>query len=619
MAEEQKKSGLQKDVSSIFAGLEGAAAGRRTPSDQPALPRPEQVAGAGPPARPGVGYPPGKRAVPAPSAPLISRGAFPAKRNSFVGLDIGFSSIKLVQIYPNSGGWEIGGYAIQELGPPPAGKSTLEIENLARILKKVFAETGASRSGVICGLSGGEVVINLVQLARMPKNELEGACRLEAGRWADFNVEKAILQCVTVNRGDGRPGGKSNQIVVAASRDTVSRWLGLLRAAGLQAAALLPLPFAWKGYFESFLPNGETSSAVVDVGSTRTVVAIYKGSQLRFSREFEGGGRQITEAIFRAGEAFGVSDVFSWEEAEEIQRTVDLFSAGSGRQLKGGLTASQIGGMVRPVLEKIVQESKRAFDYYRQLYRQEEVGRVYLCGGGSLPPGLLDFFRELVPQPVEPFSLPEQVGIHDSIGSAEELKLIFPRLVRATAFSLSRRWEVNFVPPLDKILQNVLRHKLLVIIPVLLLFLINYLFYRSKADLIPIHRRLVEQQSGELVGLQAKLAPYQVLSDLQQRLAAGRQAGSASAARRPNWKGILKELSRITPANVIVTGIMTIPGEGPQRILCNGRVINSADAAPAGVTQFIVQVENSPFFQEVRKISEDIDRGTFSFSCTLIY
>ena len=37
------------------------------------------------------------------------------------------------------------------------------------------------------------------------------------------------------------------------------------------------------------------------------------------------------------------------------------------------------------------------------------------------------------------------------------------------------------------------------------------------------------------------------------------------------------------------------------------------------VTQFIVQVENSPFFREVEKISEDIDRGTFSFSCTLIY
>ncbi len=618
MTEDKTQLGLPKVNSSVFAGMEDAANGRLPAAAAPPFRLPAPVAGPAPSGGERTEYPP-RGAVASAPVPLVARGAFPAKRNAFVGLDIGLSSIKLVQVYPVSGGWEIGGYAIQELGQPAGGTSPFEIENLARRLKKIFAETGAPRQGVVCGLSGGEVLINLVQLARMPKNELEGACRLEAGRWANFNVEKAIFQSVMVNKEDARPGGKVNHIVAAASRETVNRWLGVLREAGLQAAALLPLPFAWKGYFAAFLPDGETSSAVVDVGSTRTVVAIYKGSQLRFNREFEGGGQHITEAIFRAGEAFGVPNVFSWEEAEEIQRTVDLFSAPGGRQLKGGLTASQIGGIVRPVLEKIVQESKRSFDYYRQLYRQEEVGRVYLCGGGSLPPGLLAFFRELVRQPVEPFSLPDRVRIHDSLGSAEELKPLFPRLARAAALSLSRRWEVNFVPPLDKILQNVLRRKMLLIVPVLSLFLINYLFYRSKASLIPIQRRLVEQQTRELAEIRVRLAPYQELNDLRQHLASGRPAGQAGTTRRPNWKGILKELSRITPPNVIITGIMTLQGDGAQRIICNGRVINSGDAAPAGVTQFIVRVENSPFFQEVRKISEDIDRGTFSFSCTLIY
>ncbi len=626
MTEEKKKSGLQKDISSIFAGLEDIDNGRQTTPPPRVKSTPGPTAdivrpAASLPDRPAGAVAPGSLPGPTGPAPrLVKGGAFPKNRNSFIGLDIGYSSIKLIQIYPVSGGWEIGGYAVGDLPAGGEEKGLLDSESVVGRLKNIFSETGASRGRVICSLRAGEVLTTLVQLARMPKNEIESACRLEAGRWANFSVDKAFLQEISVDRESVRPGGKVNHIVAVAGRETVSRMLGVLREAGLQVSALLPLPFAWRGYLLSILRCEENSvAAVVDVGSTRTLVSIYKGCRLRFSREFEVGGRQITEAIVQAGKTFGVAGSLPGEEAETIKRTVDLFSSESNRSVKGNLTASQVAGMARPVLEKIVQESKRSFDYYRQLYRQEEVGRVFLCGGGSLMPGFLRFFRERTRQPVEVLGLSDQLKLHSSLGSGEEIKAIFPRLVRSAALSLSRKWEINFIPPLDKILQNVLRRKMAIIIPVLALCLVSYIFYRSKADLIPVHRRLVEQKREELAGIQDKLAPYQVLAGLQGRLAARNRLGLADAGRRPNWRGILKEFSRITPANVVITGIMTLKGEGAQRILCSGRVIDSNVSPQTGVTQFIVRVENSPFFKEVEKISEDIDRGTFSFSCTLIY
>ena len=350
MAEEKKKSGLQKDISSIFAGLEDIDNGR---AEKPRVP-PEKVPA---PSVPGASHsgpvPPLPASKlndsPTSSSPsitvsesLISSGSFPKRRNTFIGLDIGSSSIKLIQLYPVSEGWEIGGYAIQEFQTGGTGKGFGESEHFARRLKELFASAGIPRSGVICSLRGDQVSTSLIQLARMPKGELASASRLEAGRRVTFNIEKALLQNIAVEKDPARPGGKLNYIITVANREIVSTILGFLREAGLQAVALLPIPFAWKDFVQDLVGiDASTSVAVVDIGAVRTQVCIYKGDRLHFSREFETGGRHITEAIIQAGQTFGVTTTISWAEAEEIKKSVDLLQADSMQTVKENLSASR--------------------------------------------------------------------------------------------------------------------------------------------------------------------------------------------------------------------------------------------------------------------------------------
>ncbi len=201
----------------------------------------------------------------------------------------------------------------------------------------------------------------------------------------------------------------------------------------------------------------------------------------------------------------------------------------------------------------------------------------------------------------------------------KKFRKFFRVLARAAALSMSRRWEVNFIPPFDKILQNILRRKVLILIPIIALFVVSFLFYQSKGAIIPQQAKAVAAKQKQLNDLEVELAPYTVLSGLEKRLNAREKVGLYSSLRQPNWKGILKEFSRITPPSIVLSEIISMEGEDLQRILCTGRVLERAVSLHSGVTQFIVQVENSPFFKDVEKISEDIDRGTFSFSCTLIY
>ena len=630
MPEEKKKSGLQKDISSIFAGLENIDNGRaEKPGDnkKPISPPP----GVSPLPSTGEKESQLKAAFSAPSASprprpatttgkLIMGGSFSRRRNAFLGMDIGSSSVKLIQLSPVSDGWEIVGYAIQEFQPGPGGGSLFENENFVKRLKELFSQTKAGKENVVCSLRGNQVNTGLIQLSRMPKAELDSACRLEAGRRVTFNIDKALIQHTVVESETAHPGGKLNYIFTSVSRETVSRILGLLREAGFQVAALPTIPFVWKDYINILLsPDANGAVAIVDISLTNTQVSIYKEGSLYFSREFETGGKHITEAIIQAGQTFGVKDGISWKEAEKIKKTADLFQPNGTQTLKDNLTIFQIAGMVRPILEKIVKESKRSLEYYRQLYREEEVSMVYLCGGGALLTGFDKFFRERLRPPVKLIGISDRIRFHESLSSDETVQVLFPRLARAVALSLSRRWEVNFIPPLDKILQNVLRRKIMILFPVVVLFILSFLFYRSKVALIPQEERIVEIKQKQLDSLKGELGPYKELSGLQTQLIAREKVGFYSSLRQPNWKGILKEFSRITPPTVVLYKIVSLEGEGLQRILCSGRVHDPDSFLHSGATQFIVEIENSPFFKDVEKISEDIDKGTFSFRCTLIY
>jgi type IV pilus assembly protein PilM len=634
MTEENKKAGLQKDISSIFAGLEEIDNGRTekprtvteevppgsgsvSPADPPPEPLPPLPTLENEPYRP-----PATKTSSQPMAAsktIVSGGSFPNRRNAYVGLDIGSSSIKLIQLCPVSEGWEIEGYAIQEYKMSGGEEDIVKDEHFGRRLKELCSSVGV-RGGVVCSLRGDKVNTGLIQLSRMPKGELASASRLEAGRRVTFNIDKALIRNIAVDKDPARPGGKLNYIVTVVSREVISTILGAIRQAALQAVSLLPVPFAWKDFLVEIAGVGSsTTVAVVDIGKVRTQVCIYEGNRLSFNREFDTGGSNVTEAVIQAGQTFGVQSKISWEEAEEIKKSTNFLQADSMQTLKDNLSASQVAGMVRPVLEKIVQESKRSLEYFRQLYRKAEISQVYLAGGGALSPGFERFFQERLRPPVKAFGIAGRIKLHSSISADEEIEAVFPRLARAAALSTSRRWEVNFIPPLDKALQNILRRKVLILIPIIAIFAVSYLFYQSKTALIPQQEKIVKSKQKQLDGFQGNLAPYQILSDLKKQLVAREKVGLYSSLSQPNWRGILKEFSLITPPTIILSRISSLEGEDPHRILCSGRVVGQGSSLDAGITQFIVRVANSPFFQNVEKIHEDQERGLFSFSCTLVY
>lgn len=612
MPEDKKKSGLSKEISTIFSGLPEVANGRGEKTDSPPAP-------AGSTAEKSETS---SAVTPLPfSEEIVLEGAFPRRRNASFGLDIGLSSIILVQVCPVASGWEIGGYAIKEIRLARDKEGLEEEESLLRQIKEMVAAAGCKGSICFTSLRGDAINTSLIPLARMPQKELESACRLEAKRRVSFSVEKALIRLQLVAETAARPGGKVNYLVSVARREMVRRRLTILQGASLRVGGLIPLPFAWKYILTGFAPE-DKSVAVVEISSDRTQIVVYKGGEIRFSREFEAGGDGITGAIIQAAASFGDKSRLSWQEAEHLKREVNIIAGPAGKTIKGGVNSGQMLSMMRPVLEKIVQESKRSLDYYSQLFRGEEVGEVYLSGGGALLPGLLDFFQERIRPRIKLFPLPPRINLHSSLAEGENLKKIFPRLAKAVGVALVRKPEMDFMPAGDKLMENILHRKApIVILAGVALFFSFYYYHRQAASLPPLRRQIAANKKN-LVKIKEQLPGNQVLAELESQLENREKLGQYSSLRQPNWKGIFKELARLIPRNIILSRV-SLEETVPQRIVCAGRITRIDRSLDSELSNFLVQAGNSPFFREVTGVSLDIDNekqtGEFRFKCVLVY
>ena len=251
MPEDKPKSGLGKDISSIFSGLPEIDNGRGGLSvPGPSAPPPSSVLG-------GEIFP-GQT-----EAKVSFDGAFPAHRNAVIGLDIGQSAIKLIQLAHAPGGWEIGGWLIAENELEKTEDGLESRESLLGRLKEAVASSGVRNRSVVVSLRGDNINTSMAAFAPMAKKELQAAARLEAKRRVAFNVEKSLIHPYRLSGEASRPGGKRHFLITTVRKDSLAQRLSVARDAGLNVLALLSQPFAWKEWLADAGEKDDLVRAVV--------------------------------------------------------------------------------------------------------------------------------------------------------------------------------------------------------------------------------------------------------------------------------------------------------------------------------------------------------------------
>ncbi len=322
-------------------------------------------------------------------------------KRQLVGLDIGSSSIKLVQLKEQRGRYVLQKFGVKALEPEVIVDGTVMDEGrVVSAIKELFDELRVKVKQVAVSISGHAVIIKKISLPPMPDEELEGQVRLAAEQYIPFDINEVNIDfhVLPASGTEGDEQGEMSVILVAAKKDKINELTELVKAAGLLPLVMDVDAFAIENMHAIGYPNEqEDTTALVNIGASVMNVNVIKAGVSLFTRDIPIGGNRYTEAIQRE---LGLS----YEEAEEMKK--------GGR--RSGDNQAAVSGVIGSVNSEVASEIARTIDYFKSTMPDSDVQHVLLCGGGAQVQGLLQELRDRMQAEVE---LANPFGEVDTSGS----------------------------------------------------------------------------------------------------------------------------------------------------------------------------------------------------------
>jgi len=300
-----------------------------------------------------------------------------------IGLDIGSSSVKAVQLKETGKGYHLVNFGIEPLPAQTIVDGAImnqsAVVEAIKTLKNLLKLKGRE---VATAVSGHSVIIKKIKVPEMTKAELEEHIPWEAEHHIPFSKDDVEMDHQVL----GGSGGQMEIILVAAKKEVVSDYSMVIREAKLSPVVLDVAAFCIQNAFESnYTLEEKDTVALVNVGATMTNINVLSSGQSAFTRDVAGGGNAFTEEIQKR---LNVSQ----EEAEAWK------VGGSG---EGEVLPHEVESVMAEVAEQMAGKLQRSLDFFMSATADASLGRIYLCGGSAKVPALQKALEEKSRTPVE--------------------------------------------------------------------------------------------------------------------------------------------------------------------------------------------------------------------------
>lgn len=316
---------------------------------------------------------------PALRLPALRRPA----REGLLGIDIGSSAVKLVELSRLSGGYRIETQAIEPLPPRAVAEGEiLAPEEVARALQLALQRSRSRARQAAVALPGAAVISKTLEVeAGLSEDELESLLRLEADQHIPYPIDEVALDFEVLGPAAGGRG-RVEVLLAACRREQVERREALLELAGLQARVVEVENHALERACTLLDEAPDGLLAVFDVGAGRTTLSVLQAGRTLYSREQAFGARQLGETL---QQQLGVDAL----QAERLLR-------------QGELESAECRALLEPFAEALAQQLARALQFFFAAGQHAAVGRILLAGGCAALPGLAERIGERLGVPCRP-------------------------------------------------------------------------------------------------------------------------------------------------------------------------------------------------------------------------
>ena len=307
---------------------------------------------------------------------------------SLVGLDVGSSAVKAVEVKRRGDGFELVGLGVAPL-PNDAIVEGAFLNSTAIVdaIQTALEEGGIKSTRAAAAVSGHSVIVKKVEMPAVTYEELEESIQWESEQYIPFDVSEVNIDFEILEPGDEELPMKV--LIVAAKRDLVDDYVNVITEAGLQPAVMDVAGFAVGNAFESnYMINPEEVTALINIGAQVVNINVVAGGGPVFTRDVTSGGNQYTAEIQRALSV-------SFEEAEKIK------IGDPGDQNSREVIPQEVEDAMRSVTDTVVGEITRSLDFFTATASDSRIQRLVLTGGSSRVSGIDVAFRERTGLPVE--------------------------------------------------------------------------------------------------------------------------------------------------------------------------------------------------------------------------
>jgi type IV pilus assembly protein PilM len=311
------------------------------------------------------------------------------KAKPVVGLDIGSSAVKAVELKAMGKKFKVLAFAIEPIPPDSiVDGAIIDGAAVADAIRRLFENPAFKAKDVAASLSGNAVIVKKISLPVMTESELAESIQWEAEQYIPFDIQDVNLDYQILDAGTGPDSkGTMDVLLVAAKKEKIADYTGVISQAGRTAVVVDVDAFALQNAYEAnYGTDPQAVVVLLNAGASAININILSGGQSIFTRDVALGGNAYTEAVQKELN-------LPFDTAEQLKKGEAI----------DGTSYEDVKPVLHAMTENVLLEIQKTFDFFKATATSDKIDRILLSGGASRVDGFAAALADRFGAPVEAF------------------------------------------------------------------------------------------------------------------------------------------------------------------------------------------------------------------------
>ncbi len=301
--------------------------------------------------------------------------------NNFIGIDIGSTSIKIVELKKEKDQLRLVNYGFSENTVPTKIEQAKDLKPIAEIIKKIQSKANIKGMEAYTALPTFSVFTSVLNLSNVLEKDIPSAVHWEAKKVIPLPLEDMILDWKQIDPPVKSGPANVKILLTGAPKLLVKKYISIFKETNIHLKSMETETFS---LIRSLVGNDKSTVMIVEIGASTTDVSIIDKGIPMLSRSIDVGGDTITKTLSnRLKLEFDQADQFKHDLGVEQEENNEN-------------PASKV---VMESLGPVINEIKYAMELYLNK-NNAKTEKIILSGGSAMLPNLSEYLSKVLDKKV---------------------------------------------------------------------------------------------------------------------------------------------------------------------------------------------------------------------------